>query len=270
MKKSTGELFEELVGVMQKLLSPEGGCPWDKGQTHNSLVRYLVEECYEVIEAIEKGDLEGLKEELGDLLLQIVFHSEIGRRDNEFSIDDVIESIKTKLIERHPHVFGKGEKLETPREVFEQWQKLKNKEVDEELDILDNLPSNLPALYQAYKVGEKVATLGFDWSDYRGVIDKVKEELEELERALNSASKELLTKIIEEEIGDILFTIVNLSRHLQVDPEEALRLTIKKFQERFAYVLERAKEKGGPKNCSLEELERFWQEGKEVVRKKKE
>jgi tetrapyrrole methylase family protein/MazG family protein len=250
--------FDELVKVMEKLRSEEG-CPWDREQNHESLLPYLVEECYEVVDAIKKGSDEELKEELGDLLLQVVFHSQIAKERGAFDISDVVDSITRKLIFRHPHVFKGKEGIESPEDVTREWEKLKEKEGKRRESSLDGIPTSLPALDRAYKLQKRAAKVGFDWSSYRGIKEKVLEELDEIEEALKRGDRDKL----KEEVGDFLFMAVNLARFLGVYPEEALREANRKFEERFRYMEKRAKEEGRElKELSLEEMERLWQEAK--------
>lgn len=251
--KNTGILMEKLVNIMDKLLSPDG-CPWDKKQTHHTLIPYLIEETYEAVEAIEDNNLEDLKKELGDILLQIVFHSAISKE--VFNIDDVIEGISQKLIQRHPHVFGNGKKLNKSEEVLGQWQKLKANE-NKNNDYLGDIPRHLPSLYQAHRISQRAAAVGFDWRNVNDVIQKVDEEMEELKNEINNNNKNK----IEEELGDLLFAISNLSRHLNIDPEVALRKTVLKFRSRFEYIIKKLDNRD-PKDCTLDELENLWQESK--------
>jgi len=247
--------FDELVKIMATLRS-EKGCPWDRVQTHDTLKRYLLEETYELIEAIENQDLKAMKEELGDLLLQIVFHSQIAKEKGNFDINDVIETIIQKMIGRHPHVFGEAD-FKTPEEVLSQWDDRKKEEGKLHESILEGIPSALPALLRAYKIQSRVSKVGFDWETVYGVIDKIKEELKEVEEAVKSGEK---TKI-EEEIGDLLFSIVNLARFLRIDPETALRKTNRKFEERFKKLEKIAKERGKSlKDITLKEMDSLWDE----------
>lgn len=246
-----------LVGVMRRLLEPDG-CPWDREQTFETLRKYVLEEACEVIDAIDSGDRKALKEELGDLLLQVVFQAELARREGAFAIDDVSEAIVEKLVRRHPHVFGDVQ-VSGSSEVLTNWEKLKAKEKADR-GILSGVPRSLPALTRAQRIGEKVQRVGFDWEDHEGSKQKVHEELRELEVAI--AAKD--TDAMEEEMGDALFALVNLSRHLEVDAEGALRRTIDKFTKRFAHVEARVKEKHGgwDGKLPLAELDVYWEEAK--------
>jgi MazG family protein len=221
------ELYR-LVDVMKRLRSP-GGCPWDREQTHESLKPYLLEEAYEVLSAIDMHDDEELKEELGDLLLQIVFHAQLADEENRFSIDDVAESIVKKLIRRHPHVFSEV-KVNGSEEVLQNWEKIKKDEGKK--SALDGVPPTLPALLKARRVQEKAKRVGFDWDNAEGAFEKVVEEVNELKKAIVEGKK----GSVEEELGDLLFSIVNVSRFLDVDAEDALRKTIHKFMVRFQYI----------------------------------
>ena len=233
-----GTTLTRLVGVMRRLLAPDG-CPWDREQTFESVRRYVLEEACEVIDAIDHGDKKGLREELGDLLLQVVFLSELGRREGTFAIDDVVAGIVEKLVHRHPHVFGDMD-AKTADEVLANWEKIKARE-KKDRGILSGVPRSLPALNRAQRIGEKVNRVGFDWEDARGSREKVKEELGELDQAIASGDE----KAIEEEMGDVLFALVNLSRHVKVDAEGALRRTIDKFTNRFDHVEKQVKAKHG-------------------------
>jgi tetrapyrrole methylase family protein/MazG family protein/ATP diphosphatase len=262
-----GATLARLVAVMQRLLAPDG-CPWDREQSYASMSRYVLEEACEVIDAIERDDRALLREELGDLLLQIVFLAELARRDGAFAIDDVVAGIVDKLVTRHPHVFGHLD-AKTADEVLANWEKIKAKE-KKGRGLLAGVPRSLPALNRSQRIGEKVHRVGFDWPDARGSRAKVTEELAELDRAIEAGD----ASAIEEEMGDVLFALVNLSRHVKVDAEGALRRTIDKFTTRFAHVEARVKaehggwtEPGEP-NLPLEVLDRYWDEAKANESKK--
>ena len=248
--------FDDLVGVMRMLRSEEG-CPWDREQSHGSLKPYIVEETYEVLDAIDRGDDEELREELGDLLLQIVFHAQIASEDGRFTIEDVARSIVQKLKRRHPHVFGDVQ-VENSQQVLKNWEEIKRGEGKS--SVLDGVPRGLPALLKARRVQDKVRRVGFDWEDPAGAFDKVREEFEEIQKALREGNR----NGIEEEFGDILFSLVNVSRFLDIDAEESLRRTIDKFSRRFRYMEDRIAERGeGPiEDLSLEELDALWEESK--------
>ena len=251
--------FSDLLDIMERLRC-EDGCPWDREQTHESLKRYLIEETYEVLEAIDLKDRDKICEELGDVLLQVVFHAQIGKEKGEFSIDDVITEVCRKLIRRHPHVFGEV-KADTSEQVLENWEEIKKKEkkLKSQTGVLKDVPSNLPALIRSYKVQQKAAHVGFDWDNIESVFDKVEEELQELRDVYKSKNVERIT----EELGDTIFAIVNLARFLKVQPELALTGTINKFIRRFEYI-EQQSLKAGKKleDMTLEEMDRLWNEAK--------
>lgn len=258
-----GTTLTRLVAVMRRLLAQDG-CPWDREQSYESMRRYVLEEACEVIDAIDNADKKAIREELGDLLLQVVFLAELGRRDGAFAIDDVIAGIVEKLVTRHPHVFGDMD-AKTADEVLANWEKIKAQE-KKGRGILGGVPRSLPALNRAQRIGEKVNRVGFDWPDSRGSREKVKEELDELDQAIAIGDE----KAIEEEMGDVLFALVNLSRHVKVDAEGALRRTIDKFTKRFDHVEKRVKEKHGgwaepgKPNLGLEVLDTYWDEAKRL------
>lgn len=243
--------FQKLVEIMQKLRSPEG-CPWDREQTHASMKPYLLEEAYEVIEAIDENDGEKLAEELGDLLLQIVFHARIAEENSRFSIDDVVQSINAKLVRRHPHVFG-GVQIRTSDEQLKHWERLKKEEG--KASALDGVPKNAPALLKAFRVQQKAAAVGFDWERTEQVWDKVREELDEFGSALREQNRGQM----EEEFGDLLFTLVNLSRFLKINPEDATRRSVDKFIRRFRKLEGVFRERGQDMHqCTLEEMDAVW------------
>jgi tetrapyrrole methylase family protein/MazG family protein len=246
-----------LLQIMQRLRSPHG-CPWDREQTHRTLRRHLVEETYEVIDAIEAGNHAALREELGDLLLQVVFHAQLAREAKHFNFDDVAGAIADKLVHRHPHVFG-GQKLKTSDQVLQQWEVIKQGEKAGSSSILHNLPRALPALMKAEKVQKKVAHVGFDWHNVKDVVAKVEEELHELKHAMATGNR----KNFEEELGDLLFATVNLARYEGLEAEDLLHRTIRKFTKRFQQV-ERAIHKQGRRleDCTLEELDALWEKAK--------
>jgi tetrapyrrole methylase family protein/MazG family protein len=255
--------FEELKAIMSRLRGPDG-CPWDREQTHLSLRPYLIEEAYEVLEAIESGVPERLLEELGDLLLQIIFHSQIARESGEFDVEDVIESIEEKLKRRHPHVFG-GRTVRDSREVVKGWERIKQQESNgkkgAEASILSGIPRELPALLKAHRVQEKAARVGFDWDHIDKVFAKVDEELAEFREAYRRRNREA----VEDELGDVFFALVNLARFLETNPEDALRRTIDKFIARFQYVEAQLREQGcQPQQVGLEEMDRLWEKAKEA------
>lgn len=245
--------FERLTGIMEILRSP-GGCAWDRKQTHRSLLPYLIEEAYEVVEAVEADDHEALKEELGDLLCQVVFHAQLAREAGRFDVDDSIVSIVDKLIARHPHVFGEQRDL-TPGQVRDQWEQIK---VDsgEKQYVLSGVPKAMPALTMAFRVGEKAGGVGFDWTEAGDVLDKLEEEIGEIRRELEKGNREAAG----EEIGDLLFATASLARKLDIDPERSLKTALDKFIGRFHRLEDRVKESGRRfKDFELEELEKIWQ-----------
>jgi tetrapyrrole methylase family protein/MazG family protein len=251
--------FEDLVDIMS-VLRGENGCPWDRKQNRESLKPYLLEETYEVLDAIEKDDIELIVEELGDLLLQIVFHSQIAKEDGEFDINEVITGIVTKLIIRHPHVFGDVEAT-SESGALKSWEasKRKQKGIEGYTQTLKDIPQMLPSLIRSYKVQQKAALAGFDWDNTDDVFAKVREEYEELAEVYKTGNK----AIIEEELGDLLFSIVNVSRFLKVQPELALRGTIEKFIKRFAYIEAKALQSGKKLDkMSLQEMDKLWEEAK--------
>ncbi len=242
-------------------LRAEDGCQWDRSQTHSSLIPYLIEETYEVIEKIEAGDIPKLKEELGDLLLQIYFHARIAEENEHFDIDDVASGICDKLIRRHPHIFGEKKQL-NPQEVRDQWEKIKV-ESNEKESVLAGVPKSMPALILAYRVGEKAAGVGFDWKDPRDIFAKFKEEIAELEKEFSAEDIGGLT----DELGDLIFALVNLSRKVGINPEQALRRTVTKFIGRFEYIENSLKRDGRAfSETDLDEMERLWQEAKKYRR----
>jgi len=250
--------FDDLLKIMERLRSPNG-CPWDREQTHKSLLPYLIEETYEVVDAVERGIDEELKEELGDLLLQVVFHSQIAKERGAFTIEDVVDSIAKKLVERHPHVFGGRDDIKSAEDVSREWEKLKEKEGKKRESVLDGIPSSLPALERAYKLQKRAEKVGFDWRSFEGIKEKLLEELDEIESELKKGNREKL----EEEVGDFLFMAVNLSRFLGIHPETALRKANRKFEERFRFMEKRAKEMGRSlSDMDIDEMEELWQEAK--------
>ena len=260
--------FKELKEIMKILLGP-GGCPWDREQTHESLKPYLIEEAYEAVEAIDSGSDEHLAEELGDVLLQVVFHASLAERDGRFTIDDVVRGIIDKLKRRHPHVFG-DVVAEDSDQVIRNWEEIKRREKREHREggsVLDGLPKDLPALIKARRIQEKVSRVGFDWERSEEVMLKIEEELNELKEASMNDDREA----IEEELGDLLFAVANLARFVSLCPEDALKKTIDKFRKRFQYI-ERELPKRGAKlgEASLEEMDSLWEEVKlKESRKKK-
>ena len=256
----SGEKFERLLGIMARLRAP-GGCPWDREHTIKTLRPYLIEEAYEVLDAIEREDWDHLPEELGDLQLQIVFQSQIASEENKFSIDDVLDSISEKLIRRHPHVFD-TESIETVGGVVKRWEAIKAEEKANAAkpdSILDAVPSAQPAMLEAQDLSKKAAKVGFDWGSVDQVMDKLQEEIAELNEAEKSGDREHL----EEELGDLFFVVVNVARTLKLNPELALRRANRKFRSRFGYIEEGLKAQGKSlEEASIEEMEQLWQEAK--------
>ncbi|GAA0067236.1 MAG: nucleoside triphosphate pyrophosphohydrolase [Clostridium perfringens] len=251
--------FQDLLDIIETLRNP-GGCPWDREQTHESLKSALLEECYEVIDAIENEDEDALIEELGDVLLQVVFHASIGKEDGYFDIMDVIGGISNKMINRHPHVFG-NEEANTSEQVLVNWDEIKKEEkgIKTLTEEMQNIAKSLPAITRAYKVQKKAKKVGFDWDDVNCAMDKVKEELNEIKEVYNCEDK----SIIEGEVGDLLFACINVARFLEVDGELALDKTIKKFINRFSYIENEAiKNNKNLKDMTLEEMDKLWEEAK--------
>ncbi len=259
MEKS-GEAMERLLGVMRKLRAPDG-CPWDREQTNESLKSDLIEEAYEVIDAIESGNLSHLEEELGDLLLQVVFHSQICSEDGHFEFHDVANGISDKLVRRHPHVFGEVQ-VSGSGEVLKNWDAIKKAEKqqgDTPASIVSGIPRHLPALQKAHQIQKRAARAGFDWDNIDDVFDKLHEEIEEVKEAIQRDHE----PDIRDELGDLLFSVVNVSRFLGHNPEELLNHNIKKFVRRFQGVEEKVHATGKAfKEFTLEELDVFWDEAK--------
>jgi len=259
--------IRRLIEIMAALRDPVDGCPWDVGQTFASIVPFTIEEAYEVADAIERGATEDLREELGDLLLQVVFHARMAEEAGLFDFGGVVEAITAKLIRRHPHVFGDAKAL-SPGEVKALWGRIKAEEKRLKLgsgakeagpSALDGVPLAMPALSRALKLQEKAGKVGFDWNDARAVLAKIREEIGEVEAEIAEGSAEAMAS----EVGDLLFAAVNLARHLKVDPEAALRGANLKFERRFAHIEDRLAEGGRrPESASLDEMERLWAEAK--------
>ena len=251
--------LSKLIKITDTLMG-EDGCPWDKVQTRESLKPYLVEETYEVLDALDANDPEKIKDELGDLLYQILFHSKISSLKGEFNFRDVIDNLSEKMVRRHPHVFKEGE-LNTPDQVVKQWEEIKRNEKNQanQKSILDNIPKNLPSLLRAQKLQKKAAKEGFDWDQISDVFDKLDEEIVEFKEAvLKKKSAD-----IQNEIGDMIFVITNIAKCYKIDAEEALRSTNNKFIKRFQNIEQKIKAKGKTlKDSPLEEMERYWQEAK--------
>ena len=295
---TTGERFERAVSIMARLRGP-GGCPWDRDQTFDTIKPYTLEEAYEVVEAIDARDWDELTGELGDLLLQVLFYAEMAAEEKRFSIDDVLDRLSRKLIDRHPHVFGEV-KADTPGEVLRNWQALKAEEKknrqpwtgeerratapDRSDSVLAGVSSKTPALMEAHKISSRVAHVGFDWPNIEGLFQKLNEETAELRKNLEDypapgpqpesaagitgargekISPELRARL-EDEVGDLFFVMVNLARYLSLDPESALRKTNRKFRRRFEFLEEKLREQGRkPAEASLDEMEALWQQSKQ-------
>jgi nucleoside triphosphate diphosphatase len=291
---TTGERFERAVQIMARLRAP-GGCPWDREQTFDSIKPYTLEETYEVLEAIDNRDWPELTGELGDLLLQVLFYSEMAREEGHFSVDDVLDRLSNKLVDRHPHVFGEV-KADTSAEVLRNWEALKAEEKKKKLEergginseassdaesVLAGISSRVPALLEAHKLSTRAARVGFDWPEIGGLFDKLAEETAELREELKDApvagppgtgvassgtpqvSPELHERL-EDEVGDLFFVLVNIARYLALDPESALRKTNRKFKRRFQWMEEQLRVQGrGAQQASMEELEQLWQQAKQ-------
>lgn len=258
---TAGARFDELIRIMTTLRGPDG-CPWDREQTLRSLRPFLLEETYEALEALDRGDMPGLCEELGDLLFEIVFLAHIAEEQGAFSIAQAVDTVAQKLVRRHPHVFGEADKLALAEEVRGKWEELKaaeRKDATAPTTLLSGVPLTLPALLRAYEYSSRAATVGFDWIAARDVLDKIEEEVREIREAVEGGKVDRVDRV-EEEVGDLLFAIANLSRKLGVEPEAALRRANDKFRERFTAVEARVEARGERlQDKSLEELEVEWQ-----------
>lgn len=291
---TTGERFERAVQIMARLRAP-GGCPWDREQTFDTIKPYTLEETYEVLEAIDNRDWHELTGELGDLLLQVLFYSQMAREEGHFAIDDVLDRLSNKLVDRHPHVFG-DVKADTPAEVLRNWEALKAEEkkkrleaggaqkaetTDDAQSVLAGVSSKMPALLEAHKLSSRAAHVGFDWPEIEGLFEKLAEETAELREELKAApvkqppgagiagsgkprvSPELRERM-EDEVGDLFFVLVNIARYLALDPESALKKTNRKFKRRFQWIEDRLRASGrGPQQASMGELEELWQQAKQ-------
>jgi MazG family protein len=258
---AAGEKFQKLVELMARLRAP-GGCPWDREQTFDTIKPYTLEETYEVLDAIDRRDWDGLAEELGDFLLQAVFYAEMAAEEDRFAIDDALDAINQKLVRRHPHVFGEGSP-ETAGDVKRIWGEVKAAEKagkkDKDTGLLDGVPRALPALVEAQQIASRAAGVGFDWENPEQVLEKLHEELAEFAEARRKASAAEL----EDELGDLLFVLVNLARFVKVDPEQALRKTNAKFRRRFGYIERKLAERGVKmEESNIQEMEALWQEAK--------
>lgn len=267
--------LDDLLHLMARLRHPQHGCPWDLKQDYASIVPHTLEEAYEVADTIERGDFQHLQGELGDLLFQVFYYSQLAREEGHFEFSGVVDAITHKLIRRHPHVFPTGElhaPLDTPSlseaQVKQRWEEIKAQEraekgVPEQLSLLDDVPSALPALSRAAKLQKRAAQVGFDWPDALPVLDKVREELDEVLQAMADGDSQAL----EDEVGDLLFATVNLARHLKLDPENALRGANRKFERRFRFIEQALRDSGRPiEDCTLDDLDALW--AKPNVRKR--
>jgi tetrapyrrole methylase family protein/MazG family protein len=251
--------FERLIKIMEELRGPHG-CPWDKEQTRDSLKPFLIEELYELLEALDEADPQKIKEELGDVLFQIVFHCQLSKEMKQFDIHDVITHITDKMLNRHPHVFGKGQ-LKTSEAVSAHWEEIKKQEGKKRESVTEGIPKKLPALLRAQRLQHKASKIGFDWENVDDVFQKLDEELNELKDALHKKDP----KAIEDEIGDIFFVLVRISNFVGVNPEDALRKTISKFIHRFRHIEMKAAEQGRRlSDMTLEEMDVLWEEAKKV------
>ena len=267
--KPSGARYDiaDLKEIMARLRDPEGGCPWDLKQSFESIAPYTLEEAYEVVDAIDKGDMGALVDELGDLLFQVIYHAQLANEQQVFEFDDVVQAISEKMVRRHPHVFG-DEALTSDEEIAEMWARVKGEEKQAGLpegvpsSLLDDVPVGLPGLTRAVKLQKKAAKVGFDWPDVGPVLDKIKEELSEFEAELGRDGLDG-QRAREEEFGDLLFVLANLGRHLKIDPEAALRRANGKFIQRFQYIeRELTREGKALSEYSLEEMDAKWDEAK--------
>lgn len=269
--------FNDLIELMATLRSPEG-CPWDREQNYASLAPMLLEEAYEAFESVEEareGNSEALRDELGDLLFQIVFYAQVAKERGDFTIDDVTDSIHKKMVRRHPHVFA-NETAENSEEVLKNWEAIKAEEKKasgkdnlHELSLLDGISSKAPALMEAHQLSTKAARVGFDWKSVDLIFDKLHEEIEELRTAIreHKTESEESEARLREEVGDLLFVVTNISRHLKVEPEAALKYMNRKFRKRFGYIEKKLHEKGITLDqATIDEMENLWQEAKELKR----
>jgi MazG family protein len=264
--KEGGEKFAQLIELIARLRAP-GGCPWDREQTHESLKPMLIEEAYEVLEAIDEGDDEEFTGELGDLLLQVVFHTQISGEEKRFTIADVIDRVSSKMISRHPHVFG-DDKSETSGEVLRNWEAIKEAELiakgkkpEAQGSMLDSVSKNLPAMMEAFQMTTKVSRVDFDWPNVGEVLEKLDEEVNELKQEI--AEDATNHQRISDEVGDLLFVAVNVARLLGIDPESALKASNRKFRRRFLYIEDRLREQGRkPSDSDHVEMNRYWDEAK--------
>ncbi len=259
--------IDRLIEIMRRLRDPQGGCPWDLQQDFRSIAPYTIEEAYEVNDAIERNDLSDLRDELGDLLFQVVFHSQLAQEQGAFAFDDVVASICDKMERRHPHVFGDARIADAATQTVA-WEELKRRERAAQGDdatpvgVLANIPLSLPALTRAGKIGKRAAQVGFEWPDILGALDKVREEIDELRLEIEGGAD---TSAVEQEVGDVLFSVVNVARYLHVDPERALRGTNTKFERRFGFIEDELRRRGRtPDQATLAEMDELWDEAKRL------
>ncbi|MCW8196468.1 nucleoside triphosphate pyrophosphohydrolase [Proteobacteria bacterium 005FR1] len=261
--------MDTLLEIMARLREPETGCPWDLKQSYQSIAPSTIEEAYEVVDTIERKDYVHLKEELGDLLFQVVFYAQLGKEDGHFTFEDIAAGITDKLLRRHPHVFPDGtlesrvapDKEFTEAEVKQQWEQIKKSERSEKghKGTLSDVPAALPSIARAYKLQQRAGLVGFDWPDHHGVSEKLREEVGELEEAIASGDKEAMAA----ELGDTLFCLINLARHLKIDPDSALRACNRRFTERFEYLEGELNARGkSPQEADMDEMELLWQQAK--------
>ena len=254
--------MQQLQQVMTQLRNPESGCPWDLKQNMTSLIPYTIEETYEVVDAIQSGNWQSIKDELGDLLFQVVFYAQLAREEQQFELDDIAVHTAEKLINRHPHVFGTdAQRNLSDAEIKAQWEQIKQQERTKKNakgSVFDDIPSQLPSILKAAKLQKRAASVGFDWTEAEPVYAKVDEEIQEVKEATDQDH-------IEEQIGDLLFAVVNLARHKQVNPEAALQRANDKFKSRFQHIERSLSEQGKhPTDCNLEELEALWLQAKKA------
>lgn len=285
-RKGRISAMEKLLNIMALLRDKKSGCPWDLEQTHQSLVKYTLEEVYEVVDAVENGTTAQLKDELGDLLFQVVFYAQIAEEDGEFDFNEIVDVISDKLVRRHPHVFPEG-RIEnfgqdqnlSAEDVVVNWEAIKGQEREANraetsdhgvASILDGVPMTMPALERGLKLQKRAASVGFDWDNLNPVIDKLKEELSELENAIDHAGKDN-DESVSDELGDLLFALLNVARHLKIEPENALRKANKKFETRFRYVEDQLiAQDSHPDDVGLEMLDRLWEQAKGLEKTRKE
>ena len=256
-----GYTLNDLKRIMSSLRDPVNGCEWDKNQDSNSIKKYCIEEAYEVVDAIERNDNEALCEELGDLLFQVIFHAQINSEKENFNLEDIINSISKKMIRRHPHVFDERFKTKSIEKIEKNWTKVKNIERKKKgiKSLLDDIPLSFPAMIRSLKLQKRASENGFDWENLGDVLKKINEEKEELEIAINNKNREE----IEEELGDLIFSIINLARKFSIDPENSLRKTNTKFQKRIKYIEQKLERENKKFNeTDLKKLEKLWNEAK--------